>query len=48
MEKELINKKILNKNEIKWINKYHNKVKEFIKIYECSRKNELIKACSPI
>ena len=28
IEKDLINKKILNKEEIKWINNYHRKVKK--------------------
>ena len=30
IEKSLINKKILNSSEIKWINNYHQKVKKFI------------------
>ena len=28
MEKDLIKKKMLNKNEIGWLNKYHTKVKK--------------------
>ena len=28
MEKKLIEKQMLNKNEIKWLNKYHNNVKK--------------------
>ena len=28
IEKDLINKKMLNKKEVDWINKYHNKVKK--------------------
>ena len=31
IEKELINKKILNDNEKKWLNSYHNKVFRILK-----------------
>ena len=49
LEKELIEKKILNKNEINWINSYHNKVKKnLIKFMNFNEKTELVKACSPI
>ncbi len=49
MEKDLINKKILNKDEIKWINKYHYKVRKNLSRFMNRReKIELIKACSPI
>ena len=49
LEKELIEKKILNKNEINWINSYHNKVKKnLIKFMNFNEKTELVRACSPI
>ena len=49
LEKELIEKKILNKNEINWINSYHNKVKKnLIKFMNFNEKTELARACSPI
>ena len=34
IDKELINKNILNKTEKKWLNDYHNKVFNVLKIYE--------------
>ena len=49
IEKELINKNILDRSEIKWINNYHYKVKKnLIKFMRPSEKKDLIKACSPI
>ena len=49
IEKDLINKKMLNKNEINWINKYHNKVrKNLLKFMNFQEKVDLTKACSPI
>ena len=49
IEKDLINKKILNKTEIKWINSYHKKVKKnLFKFMSHNEKNDLINACSPI
>jgi len=49
IEKNLINKKILNKNEIKWINGYHRKVeKNLSRFMNLKEKTDLAKACSPI
>tara|TARA_B100000029_G_scaffold184781_1_gene182346 strand:- start:62 stop:967 length:906 start_codon:yes stop_codon:yes gene_type:complete len=49
IEKDLINKKILNSNEIKWINNYHKKVKKSLfKFMSLKEKTDLTKACSPI
>jgi Xaa-Pro aminopeptidase len=49
IEKNLINKKILNKNEINWINKYHSRVrKNLLKFMSFQEKTDLTKACSPI
>ena len=49
IEKDLINKKILNSAEIKWINNYHKKVKKnLFKFMNFQEKIELTKACSPI
>ena len=49
IEKELINKNILDRSEIKWINNYHYKVKKnLIKFMRPSEKKDLVKACSPI
>jgi Xaa-Pro aminopeptidase len=48
-DKNLINKKILNKNEVKYINNYHSKVYENLK--NLMNKKELSflkKICSPI
>ena len=48
-DRNLINKKILNKKEINYINNYHNKVYENLKNF--MNKRELIflqKICSPI
>ena len=49
IEKDLINKKMLNKKEVDWINKYHNKVKKnLFKFMNFKEKVYLLKACSPI
>jgi len=49
MEKDLIKRKILNKKEISWLNKYHNKVKKnLLKFMNVKEKINLIDACSPI
>ncbi len=49
IEKDLIDKKILDKKEIEWINKYHFKVrKNLFKFMNLVEKIELKKACSPI
>jgi len=49
MEKDLIKKKMLNKNEINWLNKYHAKVKKnLFKFMNFREKSSLINACSPI
>jgi len=49
IEKDLIKKKMLNKNEIKWLNGYHSKVKKnLFKFMNRKEKNNLIDACSPI
>ena len=49
LEKDLINKRLLNQKEIKWINAYHNKVKEkLIKFMGLKDQGNLIAACSPI
>ena len=49
IEKDLINKKMLNKNEINWINKYHSWVrKNLLKFMSFQEKVDLTKACSPI
>ena len=49
IEKDLIDKKILNKDEIKWINSYHKKVKEnLFEFMNEDEKIDLTKACSPI
>jgi len=49
IEKDLINKKMLNKNEINWINKYHCMVrKNLLKFMSFQEKVDLTKACSPI
>ena len=49
IEKDLINKKILNRAEIKWINNYHRKVeKNLSRFMNLKEKTDLIKACSPI
>ena len=49
IEKDLINKKMLNKNEINWINKYHSRVrKNLLKFMSFQEKADLTKACSPI
>ena len=49
IEKDLINKKMLNKNEINWINKYHSRVrKNLLKFMSFQEKVDLTKACSSI
>ena len=49
IEKDLINKKLLNKKEVDWINKYHNKVKKSLfRFMNFKEKVDLLKACSPI
>ena len=49
IEKDLINKKILNSSEIKWINGYHRKVKKnLIRFMNFQEKIDLKNACSPI
>ncbi len=49
IEKDLISKKILNNEEIKWINNYHFRVKKnLLKFMNTAEKKDLIKACSPI
>ena len=49
IEKDLIDKKILNLSEIKWINNYHAKVKKSLfRFMNFQEKIDLTKACSPI
>ncbi len=49
IEKELINKNLLNKNEKKWINQYHRKVYNSIRGFLIKNElQELRKACSTI
>ena len=49
LDKELINLKLLNRNEINWINKYHTKVFNNIKNYfNKDEMADLRKACSII
>ncbi len=49
IEKDLINKKFLSKQEIKWFNSYHKKVeKNLYKFMNTQERKELVKACSPI
>ena len=49
IEKNLINKKILNKKEIDWINNYHKKINNnLIKFMNKNEKKYLKMACSPI
>jgi len=49
MEKDLIKKKMLNKKEIDWLNKYHAKVKKnLFRFMNSEEKANLIDACSPI
>ena len=49
MDKNLIEKKILNKKEKEWLNKYHNKVKKSLsKFMNIEERAKLIDACSPI
>ena len=49
IEKDLINKKLLNKKEVAWLNNYHAKVKNnLVKFMDFENKANLIKACSPI
>ena len=49
IEKDLINKKLLNKKEVNWINRYHKRVKKsLIRFMNFKEKVDLLKACSPI
>jgi len=49
IEKDLIKKKMLNKKEIVWLNKYHTKVKKnLFRFMNLEEKANLIDACSPI
>ena len=49
IEKDLIEKKMLNKKEIIWLNKYHSKVKRHLyKFMNLEEKINLIDACSPV
>jgi len=49
IEKDLIIKKMLNKKEIDWLNKYHTKVKKnLLRFMNAKEKINLIDACSPI
>ena len=49
IEKSLIKKKMLNKQEVVWLNKYHAKVKKnLFKFMSLEEKTYLIDACSPI
>jgi len=49
IEKDLIKKKMLNKEEIDWLNKYHSKVKKnLLRFMNDGEKVNLINACSPI
>ena len=49
IEKDLIDKTLLNKNEVRWINNYHRKV--FVNLKNAMNREETIelkKACSAI
>jgi len=49
IDKDLIQKKLLNKKEIVWLNKYHAKVKKnLFRFMNLEEKAKLIQACSPI
>ena len=49
IEKNLIKKKMLNKKEIGWLNKYHAKVKKnLFRFMNLEEKANLIDACSPV
>ena len=49
IDKDLINRNILNNAEIQWINNYHKNVKRNLSRYMNSKeKLELTEACSPI
>ena len=49
IEKNLINKNMLNEEEIGWLNKYHSKVKKnLFRFMNIEEKATLIQACSPI
>ena len=49
IEKDLIKKKMLNKKEINWLNKYHNKVKKkLFNFMNLKEKANLIDACLPV
>ena len=49
IDKDLIDKKILNSSEILWLNNYHKLVKKCLnKFMNKSEKIQLARACSPI
>ena len=49
IDKDLIDKKILNSSEILWLNNYHKLVKKCLnKFMNKSERVQLAKACSPI
>ena len=49
IEKNLINKKILSLNELKWLNNYHMKVKKNLSKYiSAEEKKDFEKACLPV
>ena len=49
IEKNLIKKKMLNKKEMSWLNKYHAKVKKnLFRFMNLEEKANLIDTCSPI
>jgi hypothetical protein len=49
IDKDLIDLKILNNKEKKWLNNYHKKVQYNLKVYMSKNENfELKKACSAI
>jgi len=49
IEKDLIEKNMLNKKEIVWLNKYHARVKNnLFKFMNFEEKAHLIDICSPI
>jgi len=49
IEKNLIKKKMLNKKEVAWLNKYHAKVKKnLFRFMNLEERAKLIEACSPI
>ena len=49
IEKSLINKRMLNRKELKWINNYHKKVKNnLLKYISSYEKKDFKEACLPI